>query len=96
MEIAVEPQQTLQRVKLNNLQKLSRLGGLNFIYNAIKQSRSDSFIDEKLGYRNFRDHYSYSDIVLYLLGNSLCNGEYVSDLEYLKIQSAVLYKNPFS
>ena len=63
---------------------ITPFGGLNFIYNAIKQSKSDIFIDQELGCRNFRTHYSYSDIVLSLLGNSLCNGEYVSDLENFK------------
>lgn len=63
---------------------ITPFGGLNFIYNAINRSKIDTFIDQKLGYRNFRAHYSYSDIVLSLLGNSLCNGEYVSDLEHLK------------
>ena len=81
----VEYQQILQWTKLNNLQRILLLfGGLNFIYNAINRSKIDTFIDQKLGYRNFRAHYSYSDIVLSLLGNSLCNGEYVSDLENLK------------
>ena len=63
---------------------ITPFGGLNFIYNAINRSKIDTFIDEKLGYRNFRANYSYSDIVLSLLGNSLCNGEYISDLEYFK------------
>jgi len=63
---------------------ITPFGGLNFIYNAIKRSKIDVFIDQKLGFRNFRAHYSYSDIVLSLFGNSLCNGEYLSDLEHLK------------
>ena len=67
-----------------SLKNITPFGGLNFIYNAINCSKFDAFIDEKLGYRNFRAHYSYSDIVLSLLGNSLCNGEYISDLEHLK------------
>jgi hypothetical protein len=73
----------MRKIKQSS-KNITPFGGLNFIYNAIKQSQSDSFIDEKLGYRNFRAHYSYSDIVLSLLGNSLCNGEYISDLEHLK------------
>lgn len=73
----------MRKIKQSS-KNITPFGGLNFIYNAIKQSKSDSFIDEKLGYRNFRAHYSYSDIVLSLLGNSLCNGEYISDLEHLK------------
>jgi Transposase DDE domain group 1 len=63
---------------------ITPFGGLNFIYNALNRSKINTFIDEKLGYRNFRAHYSYSDIVLSLLGNSLCNGQYISDLEHLK------------
>jgi hypothetical protein len=73
----------MRKIKQSS-KNITPFGGLNFIYNAIKQSKSDSFIDKKLGYRNFRAHYSYSDIVLSLLGNSLCNGEYISDLENLK------------
>lgn len=63
---------------------ITPFGGLNFIYNAISQLNISTFIDQKLGYRNYRAHYTYSDIVLSLFGNSLCNGEYISDLEYLK------------
>lgn len=59
-------------------------GGLNFIFNFIKRSKIDSFLDQKLGFRNFRAHYSYSDTILSLFGNALCNGEYVSDLEHFK------------
>ena len=70
---------------------ITPFGGLNFIYNAIKQSKSDIFIDQELGCRNFRTHYSYSDIVLSLLGNSLCNGEMNAVLgNYNKILSFVL------
>ena len=63
---------------------ITPFGGLNFIFNAIKRSKIDVFLDKNLGYRNFRAQYSYADIVLSLLGNSLCNGEYISDLEHLK------------
>jgi hypothetical protein len=73
----------MRKVK-QSLKNITPFGGLNFIYNAINESKTAVFIDEKLGIRNFRSTYSYSDIVLSLLGNSLCNGEYVSDLEYLK------------
>lgn len=74
-----------------SLKNITPFGGLNFIYNAINRSKFDTFIDEKLGYRNFRAHYSYSDIVLSLLGNSLCNGEYISDLENLKNKFSCQY-----
>ena len=73
----------MRKVK-QSLKNITPFGGLNFIYNAINESKTSVFIDEKLGIRNFRCTYSYSDIVLSLLGNSLCNGEYVSDLEHLK------------
>lgn len=73
----------MRKIKQSS-KNITPFGGLNFIYNAINRSKIDDFIDQKLGYRNFRAHYSYSDIVLSLLGNSLCNGEYVSDLEHLK------------
>ena len=71
------------RIKQSS-KSITPFGGLNFIYKAIKQSKIDFFIDENLGFRNFRAQYSYSDITLSLLGNSLCNGDYVSDLEHLK------------
>jgi hypothetical protein len=73
----------MRKVK-QSLKNITPFGGLNFIYNAINESKTAVFIDEKLGIRNFRSTYSYSDIVLSLLGNSLCNDEYISDLEYLK------------
>ena len=60
----------MRKIKQSS-KNITPFGGLNFIYNAIKQSKSDVFIDEKLGYRNFRAHYSYSDIVLSLLVLSL-------------------------
>jgi hypothetical protein len=73
----------MRKIKQSS-KNITPFGGLNFIYHAIKESKNDNFIDQKLGHRNFRAHYSYSDIVLSLLGNSLCNGEYISDLEHLK------------
>ena len=59
-------------------------GGLNFIYNAIKRAKIDKFINKQIGNRNVLARYSYSDVVLSLLGNSLCQGDYISDLEQLK------------
>jgi hypothetical protein len=67
-----------------SLKNITPFGGLNFIYNALTESKTAVFIDEKLGFRDFRSTYSYSDVVLSLLGNSLCNGDYISDLEHLK------------
>jgi hypothetical protein len=63
---------------------ITAFGGLNFVFDALLKLKSHVFIDQKLGNRNYRDQYSYSDIVFSLLGNSLCNGEYISDLEHLK------------
>lgn len=73
----------MNKVKQSS-KNITPFGGLNFIFNAIKSSKIDSFIDEQLGFRNFRAQYSYSDIALSLFGNSICNGEYISDLQYLK------------
>ena len=42
----------------------------------------DVFLDNEFGQRYYLCKYFYSDIVLSLLGNSLCNGSYVSDIEY--------------
>ena len=41
-------------------------------------------IDQQLSCRNIRVEYLYSYIVLPLLGNSMCQGSYVSDLKALK------------
>jgi len=67
-----------------SLKNITPYGGLNFIFNAIKNAKIDNFVDKELGFRNIRAHYSYTDILFSLLGNSLCNGEYISDLEHFK------------
>ena len=59
-------------------------GGLNLIYKAVFKKELPKFIDQQLGFRNIRAEYSYSDIVLSLLGNSMCQGSYISDLKALK------------
>jgi hypothetical protein len=59
-------------------------GGLNLIYNVINKSEIPKFLDNQIGFRNIRAEYSYSDIVLSLFGNSLCQGDYISDLKQLK------------
>jgi hypothetical protein len=56
-------------------------GGLNLIYNAINKAGIPSFLDNQMGFRNIRAEYSYSDIVLSLFGNSLCQCSYISDLK---------------
>lgn len=65
-------------------QTITPFGGLNFLNALLKQKNAHGFIDKTLGFRNYRAKYSYSDIVLSLLKNSLCNGEFVSDLKHLK------------
>lgn len=67
-------------------QNITPFGGLNFIHALLKQKNVHGFIDRTLGFRNYRAKYFYSDIVLSLLKNSLCNGEFVSDLKHLKEQ----------
>lgn len=69
---------------LHSAKNITPYGGLNFIYNAIKRAKIDKFIDKQIGNRNVLARYSYSDVVLSLFGNSLCQGNYVSDLEHLK------------
>ena len=72
---------TMCKIK-QSLKNITPFGGLNFIYNALKKSKCDVFINQKLGYRNFRAFYSYSDVIFSLLGNTLCNADYMSDLEH--------------
>ena len=69
-------------------QNITPFGGLNFINALLKQKNAPIFIDKTLGFRNYRAKYTYSDILLSLLKNSLCNGEFVSDLKHLKEQIA--------
>lgn len=59
-------------------------GGLNFIYEAFSSMNLPQFIDKQIGYRNYRAKYHYSDILLSLFGNCMCNGGFVSDLENFK------------
>ena len=63
---------------------ITPFGGLNLIYNAINNAEIPKFLDNLIGFRNIRAEYSYSDIVLSLFGNSLCQGSYLSDLKVLK------------
>ncbi len=65
-------------------QNITPFGGLNFIKTLLQQNNVPNFIDKTLGFRNYRAKYSHGDIVLSLLKNALCNGEFVSDLKYLK------------
>lgn len=50
---------------------ITPFGGLNFIFKAIQQYEVDKFIDTQLGSRSLYATYSYSDVALSLLGNSL-------------------------
>lgn len=63
---------------------ITPFGGLNFIYSAINEKGIATFLNEKMGNRDPRAQYSYSDVILSLLGNSLSQGEYLSDLEQFK------------
>lgn len=67
-------------------ENITPFGGLNFIDALLKQNKLPNFIDKTLGFRNYRAKYTYSDILISLLHNSLCNGEFVSDLKHLKDQ----------
>ena len=63
---------------------ITTLGGLNFIFKAIKDKELDKFLDEEIGYRGVFAKYSHSDIVLSLFGSSLAQGSYVSDIEVFR------------
>lgn len=69
---------------IHSSKNITPFGGLNFIFKAIKNKGIDRFIDKCLGQRSKTATYSYSDIVLSLLSNSLCNGDYISDLQTIK------------
>src|SRR3990172_2939621 len=59
-------------------------GGLNFIYQAMHHMGLDKFLDARIGSRSVFAKYSYSNVVYSLFGNSLCQGNFVSDLQTLK------------
>jgi len=63
---------------------ITAFGGLNFIYKTINDKGLAAYLDEQMGYRGPCAKYSHSDIVLSLLGNSLVQGSYISDLEIFK------------
>lgn len=71
------------KIKHSN-KNITPFGGLNFIYNALNTANIPQYIDNKVGYRSVFAQYSYSDIVLSLFGNALCQGSFVSDLEIFK------------
>lgn len=59
---------------------ITSFGGLNFIFDALFKKEINKHIDNKLPARNVRAKYSYSDLLFSLMGNAMCNGEYVSDI----------------
>ncbi len=59
-------------------------GGLNFIFKAIKDKGLDGYLDLRLGFRGVCAKYSHSDVVLSLLGSSLAQGSFVSDIEIFR------------
>lgn len=71
-------------------------GGLNFIYQAIKDKKLDRWINSYLGVRGANAGYSHSDIVLSLFGNCLVQGSYLSDLHIFrdKYRAQVFKKIP--
>jgi hypothetical protein len=71
---------------ITSSKNVTPFGGLNLIYNAINRSGIPEFLDNKMGFRHFRAEYSYSDIVLSLFGNSVCQGDYISDLKQFKLK----------
>lgn len=74
-------------------QDITPFGGLNFINSSLKQNGVHGFIDKILGSRNYRAKFSHADIVVSLLNNALCNGEFVSDLKFLKENISEYLKN---
>jgi hypothetical protein len=63
---------------------ITAFGGLNIIFKAIIDKGLDGYLDARIGSRGACAKFSHSDIVLSLLGNALCQGSFVSDLQILK------------
>jgi hypothetical protein len=84
VKFAVSTSKTTMFKVTQSSKNITPFGGLNFIYDAIQRKGLIQFIDKELGSRHVLAHYSYSDILLSLFGNSLCQGEYLSDLQTLK------------
>lgn len=68
----------------HSAKNITPFGGLNFIFDAIKRAGLHLFLDKELGYRSVGAKYKRSDVLLSLLGNNLCNGEYIADLKLFK------------
>lgn len=85
------PKGELSGVKITKVDKVKQssknitpYGGLNFIYQSMNLLGLDKFLNKAIGNRSVYAKYSYSDVVYSLLGNSLTQGSFVSDLEVLK------------
>ncbi|OQX96699.1 MAG: hypothetical protein B6I20_14140 [Bacteroidetes bacterium 4572_117] len=66
-------------------QKINPFGGINFTINAIKQIGIPELIDNQLGKRVSQAKYSYSDLILNLLGVFFCGGDCAEDItDHLK------------
>jgi len=68
----------------HSVKNITPFGGLNFIFDAIKRAGLHLFLDKELGSRSAGAQYKRSDVVLSLLGNCLCQGEYIADLKSFK------------
>jgi len=85
----------MDKVKQSN-KNVTPYGGLNFIYDVISRSGIDSYLDGQIGCRSILAQYSYSDVVLSLLGNTLTQGSFIADLEVMKAKFSeqVFHKIP--
>lgn len=78
----------------NSPQEITPFGGINFIYDAIKQSGLPDFLDKELGYRSVFAKYTHADIVLALFAKSLAQGTCLADLEIVKAELAGQHYSP--
>lgn len=83
VNIAVSKLRYMNKV-IQSDKNITPYGGLNFIYESLSRSGLSTFLDKELGFRSALAQYSRSDVVLSLLGNCLCQGEYIADLATLK------------
>lgn len=73
---------------IQSSKNITPFGGLNFVLDAINKAKLPEYIDSKLGYRSPNATYSYSDISLSLLSNTLTQGSFIADLTSLKLKFA--------
>ena len=69
---------------IHSQKNITPYGGLNFIYQAMNRMGLNKFLDAQIGSRSVFAKYTYSNVVYSLFGNSLCQGDFVSDLQTLK------------